>query len=98
MESMARPDRSLPRGRYGVAGVSIALLLAVSRAAAAAGPELYHSPNDDGVSGRVPAIVPAKLASPRIDLTGGDFQTGQLGPIHVRAKLRASVGFTSRWP
>ncbi len=97
MESMARPDRSLPRGRYGVAGVSIALLLAVSWAAAAAGPELYHSPND-GVSGRVPAIVPAKLASPRIDLTGGDFQTGQLDPIHVRAKLRASVGFASRRP
>jgi hypothetical protein len=137
---MAHRSRPVPLRNSAWATLVIAVALGLAPVPApAAPPPLYHSPGDDGVSGGVPAFVPAgqtvtlhlylgvgalasaadpchqgdgdelcgyrlrltgsgvalqgftpadpdilwNLAVDQLDLTGGDFQTGDLGPTKL---------------
>jgi hypothetical protein len=130
---------TLSRVRQGLLRTVLLILASGAAPASALPPDVYHSPNDDGVSGGIPATVPPgqpvtlhlylgvgpvvstalpcqegdgdevcgylvrlagsgvalqsftpadpdivfNLASPQIDLTGGDFQQGELGPTKL---------------
>ncbi len=132
---MSPSEGFIPRALVAVPLIAVVLAFP----ATATPPALYHSPNDDGVSGGVPAFVPegqtvtlhlylgvgsvastadpcfqgdgdelcgyqlrltgsgvnlqsftgadpdilSNLVSPQIDLTGGDFEFGELGPTKL---------------